>query len=422
MDALRTPPNPLLITEPDSHEEALRHAKILIVDDNQANIALLERILRRAHFDNFISTTSSQEVVAIFQDFQPDLIVTDWNMPSLDGGSLISRLRDLMAPSVYLPIVVVTADNNPEIRQRALATGATDFLTNPFDPLEVLLRIKNLLHSRLSYLKIQDQNKGLEASVRSRTVDLARALEELKETQEQVIRQERLVALGTMASGIAHDFNNSLTVIMGFGQALLEETGQDLRPEKAALFLTRILAAARDAADIVRRLRQFYRPVDAGVDEGGVRIDLNLIVEEAIALTAPKWKNATSTTGHDITVVTHLGSLPAIAGQPAELREALVNLIFNAVDAMPMGGTMTCQTQAAGKDVLLEVADSGTGMTEEARKRCFEPFFTTKGERGTGLGLAMIFGIVQRHSGKIEVESTLGQGTTFTLRFPAADT
>jgi CheY-like chemotaxis protein len=110
--------------------------------------------------------------------------------------------------------------------------------------------------------------------------------------------------------------------------------------------------------------------------------------------------------------------VPPVAGEESPLREALTNLIFNAVDAMPGGGTLTVRTRRQGETCIFEIADTGTGMTEEVRQRCLEPFFSTKGEHGTGLGLAMVFGIVQRHGGSLDIYSTPGQGTTFSVKLP----
>jgi CheY-like chemotaxis protein/anti-sigma regulatory factor (Ser/Thr protein kinase) len=148
-------------------------------------------------------------------------------------------------------------------------------------------------------------------------------------------------------------------------------------------------------------------------------VSLGALVEEAIALTEPKWKNQAQGEGRTIRVETSLPAIAPIAGEPAELREALTNLIFNAADALPDGGTIRIEARDEGEWVALEVRDTGTGMTEEARRRCLEPFFTTKGEQGTGLGLAMTYGIVQRHLGTIAIESAPGRGTAVTIRLPA---
>ncbi|MDP9099999.1 MAG: response regulator, partial [Verrucomicrobiota bacterium] len=379
---------------------------------------LLERILKRAHFTNVVGTTDSRQVAKIFAEFQPDLVLTDWLMPDVDGPAVIEQLGELIASDDYLPIVVLTADITPQTRQRALAIGANDFLTKPFDQTEVLLRIQNLLQARYWHVKIQEQNAALEESVRLRTIELERALAELKGTQKQVIQQERLAALGAMAGGIAHDFNNSLCAIIGFSEILLHQAQNGLTGAAATRPLTMILTAAEDASQIVDRLREFYRPNEGEKDR--LPIQLNKLVEQAISLTSPRWKTQSIAAGREIFIEAELGQVPIISGNGAEVREVLTNLIFNAVDAMPDGGTITLRTFSEGDDIVLQISDTGTGMTEEVRARCLEPFFTTKGERGTGLGLSMVFGIVQRHSGTIQLESRLGLGTTFTFRFPAA--
>jgi signal transduction histidine kinase len=396
--------------------EVLHQAKILIVDDEEPNVLLLERILQRMQFANIISTTDSREAAALFTDFQPDLVLTDWLMPQVDGFALVEQIRALTGSDEYLPIVVLTADMTQQTRQRALAAGATDFLTKPFDHLTVLLRIANLLQARLSYLKIQEQNAALEESVRDRTVELEQALTELKRTQRLAIQQERLAALGAMAGGIAHDFNNALTIVMGFGELLLRDAEHGLSKENATLPLTTILTAAKDAAKVVRRLREFYRPDESG--DQRLPVDLNQLIEQAILLTQPRWHTETIARGCTITITTELGEIPNIAGDAAALREALTNLIFNAVDAMPKGGAITLRTHPEGEAVVLEISDTGIGMSEEVRERCLEPFFSTKGERGTGLGLSMVFGIIHRHGGTIDIKSESGKGTTFALSLP----
>jgi signal transduction histidine kinase len=399
--------------------DALHRAKILIIDDEEPNVRLLERMLKRAQFENFLSITDSREAAAIFEKYQPDLVLLDLHMPVIDGFGVIAQLGELIASDDYLPIVVLTADVTQQTKQRALAAGATDFLTKPFEHLEVLLRIGNLLRSRLSHLEIQEQNASLEDSVRLRTIELENALTELKNTQQQVIQQERLAALGTMAGGIAHDFNNALGIIMGFTELLLGDAKNGLTRDKATPPLTTILTAAEDAAQIVHRLREFYRPDDA--EEVRRAVNLNQLIEQAVSLTKPRWQTQSIAAGLQIHVRADFGEIPTVAGDAAELREVLTNLIFNAVDAMPEGGVIMLRTRTDGDAVLAQITDTGTGMSEEVRRRCLEPFFTTKGKRGTGLGLSMVFGIIHRHAGTIDIESEPGKGTTFTLRLPAAN-
>jgi len=234
---------------------------------------------------------------------------------------------------------------------------------------------------------------------------------------ESRVREERMQALGQMASGIAHDINNALMSILGFAELPLIAPEYMEDKDKLKRALENIQSAAQDAGGIVNRLREFYR-VRADEDELGP-VDLSELAEQTIWLTEPKWRTQAQADGRTITFQTAFEQVPAARGNESELREALTNLIFNAVDAMPEGGTITLATRSHGKHAVLEVLDTGTGMTEEVRQRCREPFFTTK-EQGTGLGLASVHGVVRRHGGELEIQSTEGQGSTFMLSIPLA--
>jgi CheY-like chemotaxis protein len=180
-----------------------------------------------------------------------------------------------------------------------------------------------------------------------------------------------------------------------------------------------IQRAIGDVAQTVARMREFYRPREPQMML--VRVHLNELVQQVADLTRARWNDMPQQRGVTIALAKDLArSLPAVMGAESEIREALTNLVFNAVDAMPEGGTLTLRTRAESGRVHVEVLDTGVGMDEDARRRCLEPFFTTKGERGTGLGLAMVYGMVQRHSADISIESALGKGTRVQLTFGAA--
>jgi signal transduction histidine kinase len=241
------------------------------------------------------------------------------------------------------------------------------------------------------------------------------AYDELRQTQQAVLQQERLSALGQMASGIAHDINNSISPAMLYVERLLESDPQ-ISPQ-ARQSLPVVLQAIEDVAATVARLREFYRPSDMQATLEPV--DLNAVVEQVIGLTRARWSDMPQQRGIVINVEKALQpGLPAVLGASSELREALTNLVFNAVDAMPEGGTLMLRTIADARTATLEVADTGMGMDEETARKCLEPFFTTKGERGTGLGLAMVYGIVKRHDADIRIDSTPEQGTAIGIRFP----
>lgn len=252
---------------------------------------------------------------------------------------------------------------------------------------------------------------------------LQRAYDDLRQSQQAVMQQERLRALGQMASGIGHDINNAILPVGLYAESLLET--EPSLSERARRYLQTIQRAAGDVAQTVARMSEFYRRKEPQLTLHAV--DLGRIVKQVVEFTRPRWSDMPQKRGGMIHLRLELASgLPPVAGIESEIREALTNLVFNALDAMPEGGTLTLRTKAPEADsngsgsVALEVSDSGIGMDEETRRRCLEPFFTTKGERGTGLGLAMVYGIVERHNAKLEIESQLQQGTTVRLRFPLA--
>jgi PAS domain S-box-containing protein len=251
---------------------------------------------------------------------------------------------------------------------------------------------------------------------------LQSAYEDLRRTQQAVMQQERLRALGQMASGIAHDINNAISPVALYTDSLLEREANLSAQGRSQL--ETIQRAIHDVAATVARLREFYRQREPQLTLSAVH--LNELIPQVVDLTRARWSDMPQQRGIVIQLRIELAQdPPAIMGIESEIREALTNLIFNAVDAMPQGGTLTLRTQAFGdvsepsRQVRLEVTDTGNGMDEEARRRCLEPFFTTKGERGTGLGLAMVYGMVRRHGAKIDIESAPARGTTVRLSFDA---
>jgi len=245
------------------------------------------------------------------------------------------------------------------------------------------------------------------------------AYDDLRHSQQAVMQQERLRALGQMASGIAHDINNALSPVALYTESILD-TEADLSPTVRGQ-LEIIQRAVGDVTQTIARMREFYRLREPQLDLTAV--DLNLLAQQVIDLTKARWSDMAIQRGVVIEVRTELaGDLPPVMGAESEIREALINLVLNAVDALPDGGLLTLRTRIAGDasdTVDVEVADEGAGMDEVTRQRCLEPFFTTKGERGTGLGLAMVYGVVQRHGADMDLRSAPGAGTTVRLRFPA---
>jgi signal transduction histidine kinase/ActR/RegA family two-component response regulator len=276
------------------------------------------------------------------------------------------------------------------------------------------------------FLRQSSEHVALAAHQAQLYAALQQAYDDLRQTQKAVMQQERLLALGQMASGIAHDINNAISPVALYTESLLEKE-PDLS-SRTRNYLETIQRAIEDVAQTVARMREFYRQREPQVMP--VPVDMNLLVQQVVDLTRARWSDMAQKRGISIEMRVELAPhLPAIMGADNEIREALTNLIFNAVDAMPNGGPLTLRTSIAqapgphtedsgtGKFVQVEVTDTGIGMDEDTRRRCLEPFFTTKGERGTGLGLAMVYGTMQRHGADIDIESAVGKGTTVRLSF-----
>jgi PAS domain S-box-containing protein len=240
---------------------------------------------------------------------------------------------------------------------------------------------------------------------------IVRDVTEQRRWEEQLARSEKLSALGQLAMGMAHDFTNLLQAILGHTQLIAHEPS----PERLRRGLSTIEQAVRDGVETVGRIRRFAR---RDVDRRLEHVDLRDVVRQTIEIVRPRWSQS-DLAGTPIVVRQQLGPVPGIQARAAELREALINLVLNAVDAMPQGGSLTLETRRDGDWVLLTVADSGTGIPPDVRRRIFEPFFTTK-DSGTGLGLSIVSGIISSYGGTIDVDSEPGVGTTFMIRLPAA--
>jgi GAF domain-containing protein/CheY-like chemotaxis protein len=325
-------------------------------------------------------------------------------------------------------LINIVVEGNPGIvgRDVLLAEGARTFSGFPVmlgDRLLGVLAVSGregvpldeadevVLRALISQAAVAIQNARLYEDARAHELEARRTLEELRRTQEQLVRMEKLRALGEMASGVAHDFNNVLAVILGRVQ-LLQRKIEDPTFRR---WLTIVEQAALDGAQTVRQIQEFTR---VRRDQPNQTVDLNQAVRDAVEMTRGRWQDESRSRGVEIRLVLDLGPVPPIDGQSSELREALTNLILNAVDALPRGGEIRVGTREHGDRVELSVADTGTGMPESVRRRIFEPFFSTKGPSGTGLGLAMVYGIVSRHGGEIVVDTAEGAGSTFTIRLP----
>jgi len=271
------------------------------------------------------------------------------------------------------------------------------------------------LNALMTYIGYAVDNARLLDEAQDAARKLQSVVDDLKATQAQLVRGETLSAIGKLASGMAHHLNNLFAVILGRLETLLVKVPD---PE-ARRYLEIVQRAAQDGAEVVRRVQRFSRvqPVSRTVP-----VDLNQLAQEVLELTRPRWHNEALLRQIRIDTALDLGAIRPVAGELAPLREVLMNLLLNGIDAMPDGGRLILKTWMTGPDVHCAVSDTGAGMSEEVRHRALDPFFTTKGPKSTGLGLSVTYGIVQRHNGRLEIESAPGRGTTVTITLPAMGT
>jgi len=406
----------------------LTDSRILIVDDQTDNLRVLATVLDFAGYTNVSCLNDSRNLLRIFEEVQPDLILLDLHMPHVDGLAAIDQLATVISGDDYLPILVLTGDHTSEAKEKALSHGAHDFLSKPLNRTEVQLRVKNLLQTRHLHLQLKTQNASLEQQVHERTElaeELARTNQKLRETQAHLIHSEKMSGLGQLVAGIAHEINNPLAFVIN--NIFIVQEGLDkmalgsaeLPPEQSSK-VSKMQARIGDAysgatrvKDLVSKLRTFSR-----LDEGTVKtINIHESIESVLLFLRHKMEGR-------IEVERNYGEVEMLTCLAGELNQVLMNIVANAIDAIDPADGPGRITIATGQDnghFVIRVRDTGKGIPEGIRNRIFEPFFTTKPiGQGTGLGLAISYGIMKAHQGSMEFSTKTGEGTEFTLKIPVA--
>ncbi len=299
-----------------------------------------------------------------------------------------------------------------ELARRAAERGA-ELAVDLADYQQLHAAFLGLLNKADKIVRISDASQR---KLRATREQLQQALHDLRQTQERLVRQERLSALGQMARGIAHDFNNALQPIV-LGADMLADDLITREPDAVRQLAAEIRQAAASAVETVRRLVGFYRAQSVS---GETRVAVNELLRAVAEVTRPVWKDEAQAGGKTIQMNLRLGPEIFLDGYAEDLRDALVNLVLNARDAIPVKGAITLSGRQDGCECVIEVRDDGVGMTDEVRARCLEPFYTTKKIHGSGLGLSIVYGVMQRHGGRLEIATAPDRGTTVTLRLPAA--
>ncbi|MEP6742454.1 MAG: response regulator [bacterium] len=265
-----------------------------------------------------------------------------------------------------------------------------------------------------TYLKNIESSVAQAEQAQRHVAELSHYIAEQERIREQFSQIEKLSALGELASGVAHDFNNTLAGILGRAQLIMRTND----PEKISRGLKIIIKTAEDGAKTVKRIQDFARQRR---DHDFEAVSIDQILLDVSEITRPRWKDRAEAANVQISLDLQIRSKAKVMGDESELREVLVNMVFNAVDAMPEGGQLTLAAYDIDESVVIMVADTGSGMAPEVKSRIFDPFFTTKGKAGMGLGLAVSFGIIRRHEGSVKVDSEVGIGTKFMISLPKAE-
>ncbi|HRF44684.1 MAG TPA: response regulator [Candidatus Competibacteraceae bacterium] len=365
-------------------------ARILMIDDEPANILFLEQVLNRAGYENVLSTSDPREALGLYQSFSPDIVLLDLLMPYLNGFAVMKQLREIIAPDDYRPILILTADISREKKEQALAEGAMDFLTKPLEIPEVLLRLRNLLKTRQLYLNAQ------QALVEER---------ELNQLKNRFI------------SMVSHEFRTPLSIILSSTE-LLEHYGKQWPPEKQNKHLQRIKTSVIHLNQLIGDVLILGRTEAGRIAFHPRWLDLEPFCRELM-----EELQLTLNTQHTL-VTTIEGENSMLWIDPNALRSILYNLASNAIKFSPEGGPVTLCVQCQSEQIRLIVQDQGIGIPPEACSRLYEAFYRAENAAllpGTGLGLVIVQRLLKAHRGAIEFQSELHRGTAFTVTFPRID-
>ena len=413
--------------------------KILIVEDSAACRNLLQKMLEKMRYQ-VVSAQDGLSAWKIFEKNDIRMVITDWTMPVMDGLALLKKIRNSVRDN-YTYVILVTARNQKQDIVEALESGADDYITKPLDPGELRARVR-----------VGERIVCLENKYKVKNDELESTLKRLKDTQVQMIQSEKLASIGQLAAGVAHEINNPIGFISS-NLNTLEGYENDIRTlltqyRQLASSLKQEGIGGKQQTEILKRLENIEaleREMDVDFvlndipslimesQEGANRIrkiiidmkdfahpgdrelkyaDINQNLESTLNIVWNELK-------YKATVTKEYGKLPPVLCYPQELNQVFMNILVNAAQAIKERGEIKVSTKALDDKVEIKIADTGSGIPEENLSRIFEPFFTTKDVgKGTGLGLNVAYNIIKKHNGTIDVESTIGKGTTFIVTIP----
>ncbi len=416
---------------------------VLIIEDNEEHAQLLEKLLASSEYPRFrvsLAHTAADGVKKL-KTGGVEMVLLDLSLPDSHGAATFDMM---IAAAPTLPIVILSGISDVTVAIEVVQHGAQDYLVKGHVDNHLLLRsIQYAIERKRGEIALREARDELDTRVRERTGELLEAnsrlyaeiverkraeeqslesnrqlmdaLAELRAMQQDLVRRERLQALGHMADGIAHEFNNVLTPIVGFTEQLLMHGQLLASPEIARGYIQKIHFAAQLGASAVARVRGFVR-AKAGVFE---TLDVTKIIETAVAFTEPKWKGEALAAGSSISIATQIGEVPNVSGDAARLGDLLAQVLFNSIRSISRRGMITIAAEERDSEVAIIVQDDGCGMNEDVRHRCLDDKYCLVPQDGRLRGYGIVHGALAQHGGRLEIESQEGRGTRVVISIPS---
>jgi signal transduction histidine kinase len=383
--------------------------RILLIDDEQDILDVVGLALKDAGYH--VSTAPhGQAGLAVCADDPPHIVITDIRMPGISGIEVLARIKERHPP---IEVIVATAFAEMDLAVQALQLDASDFITKPIAAEALLVAVERAKQRYTSRKKLQDYTAYLEAGWAETSQELQQVAH-----QARILHQDKMMSLGRLAASVAHEINNPLSGVLNYIRLMRRVVaGEAPGPKETDRFKSYLEIVEKEVqrcARIVSNLLTFARKSEVIFKP----VDIRELVDQCLVLSGHRLQLGNIETRFDA-----VEPLPPIQGDANQLQQCLINLVFNAIDAMPDGGLLEI-TARASEDrsaVVITVTDNGCGIAPEHLPHIFDPFFTTKKEgQGTGLGLSTTYGIIEKHKGTIDVQSRPGQGAAFTIKLPAA--
>lgn len=414
--------------------------KILIAEDDFVSRLLVKKAVTKIGHEAIV-TENGAEAWEAFQKLKPDMVISDWMMPEMDGIELCKRIRGFKQLT-YTYVILLTAKDKTTDLVEVFEAGADDYIIKPFKPDELRSRIKS--GGRISSL--QNQHYALQAKLLVKNKKLDEALQNLKATQAQAVQSEKMASIGQLAAGVAHEINNPIGFVGSNLDALtdyfkdyetlmaqyrtmgaaIEKGGGDVQELMGAIhqceedieidylkedipdLLKDCIDGTRRVGQIVADLKNFAHPGN----DNQMLMDINKGLESTLNVVNNELKYKT-------TIKKEFSDIPPVEGFPQKINQVFMNILINAAQAIEEKGDISIKTFANGTDVNISISDTGSGIPQENLSKIFDPFFTTKAVgKGTGLGMNIAYNIIKEHGGDIQVESEVGKGTCFTITLP----